>query len=133
MKLSKLLNESAVKSLKQAQNRPGDKEETEFVNSVFTDLSKNLNNIFDKHFIPNAVSDDFGIFNASERMADGDHTKEELLDLLEDFAKNFKRSIRFIDKYLRNKSEFVGEVEQAVKEATKKLAEAGITEISDLF
>lgn len=132
MKLSKLLNESAVKSLKQAQ-KPGDKEETEFVNSVFTDLSKNLNNIFDKHFVPDSVSDDFGIFNTTERMADGDHTKEELLDLLKDFAKNFKRSIRFIDKYLRNKSEFVRDVEQAVKEAVEKLAEAGITELPDRF
>lgn len=133
MKLSKLLNESAVKSLKQAQNKPGDKDETEFMNSVFTDLSKSLDKIFDKHFVPDSVSDDFGIFNASERMADGDHTKEELLDLLKEFTKNFKKSIRFVDKYLRNKSEFVRDVEQAVKEATKKLAEAGITEISGLF
>lgn len=31
MKLNKLLNESAVKSLKQAQNKPGDKE-VEFMN-----------------------------------------------------------------------------------------------------
>lgn len=133
MKLSKLITESVAKSLKRAQNRPGDKDETEFVNSVFADLSKNLDKIFDKHFIPNAVADNFGIFNMSERMADGDHTKEELLDLLENFTKNFKRSIYFIDKYLRNPSEFVRDVEQAVKEATKKLAEAGITEIPDLF
>lgn len=133
MKLSKLLNESVAKSLKQAQNKPGDKEETEFMNSVFTDLSKNLNKIFDKHFVPGAVADDFGLFNASERMADGDHTKEELLDLLKDFTKNFKKSIRFIDKYLGNPFRFVRDVEQAVKEATKKLAEAGITEIPDLF
>lgn len=57
----------------------------------------------------------------------------ELVHLLEDFTKNFKKSIRFIDKYLRNKSEFVRDVEQAVKEAVEKLAEAGITEIPDLF
>lgn len=130
MKLNKLINESVVKSLKQEQN-PGDKEA--FMNSVFKDLSKNLDKIFDKHFVPGAVADDFGIFNTSERMADGDHTEEELLDLLKDFTKNFKKSIRFIDKYLKNKSEFVRDVEQAVKEATKKLAEAGITEIPDLF
>lgn len=133
MKLNKLINESVVKSLKQEQNKLNDKEETEFVNLVFKDLSEKLNTLFDKYFVPGAVADDFGIFKASERMADGGHTKEELIDLLKEFTKNFKKSIRFIDKYLRNPSEFVKDVEAAIKEATKKLAEAGITEIPDLF
>ena len=127
MKLNKLINESAIKALKQEQNKRDDKKEIEFINSVLKDLSEKLNGLFDKHFVPGAVADDFGLFNASERMADGDHTKEELIDLFKEFTKNFKKSIHFIDKYLKNKSEFVKDVEQAIKEATKKLAEAGIT------
>lgn len=130
MKLNKLINKSAIKALKQDQNKLNDKKEIEFINSVLKDLSEKLNGLFDKHLMPNAVADDFGIFNISEIMAEGNHTKKECFDLIKEFTENFHKSIRFIDKYLRNKSDFVKDVEDALEEAVEKLAEAGITEMS---